>query len=157
MAKIRLANDTDLAAAAHFDPEQIPDHPHHLLASDEAEQTQLLRASKIAKTMTLILTIVLLVLWPMPMYGTGYIFSKKFFTAWVVVGIIWLFFSMACVGLFPLWEGRSSMARTCRSIWLDVRGKGRLGRVEGVGNEGSEGEEKGDGEKGGGEKTAGTM
>lgn len=133
MTKIRLANDNDLATAAHLDPEQIPDHiRHNLPNADEAEQAQLLRASKIAKSMTLILTICLLVLWPMPMYGTGYVFSKKFFTAWVVIGILWLFGSMGCVGLFPLWEGRGSMARTFKSIWLDINGKGRLGRVEGI-------------------------
>ncbi|KAJ5220462.1 hypothetical protein N7468_009666 [Penicillium chermesinum] len=30
------------------------------------------------------------VIWPLPMYGSGYIFGKTFFVAWVVVGIIWL-------------------------------------------------------------------
>jgi hypothetical protein len=41
----------------------------------------------------------------------------------VVVGILWLFFSMACVGIYPLWEGRKSLAHTFRSMWRDVTGK----------------------------------
>jgi len=155
MSKIRLANDNDLAQSAHLDPEQIPDH-HHAPQNDNAtEQAQLLRASKIAKTVTLILTVSFLVLWPMPMYGSGYIFSKKFFTGWVVVGILWLFISMGCVGLFPLWEGRKSMARTFRAVWKDVKGEGRqVGRVEAqpVGGEDSEGEGKRAGGKVGEEK-----
>jgi Na+/proline symporter len=59
-----------------------------------AESKQLDRASLIAKSLAALLTICLLVLWPMPMYGTGYIFSLKFFTGWVVVGIMWIFFSL---------------------------------------------------------------
>jgi len=72
----------------------------------------------------------------MPMYGTGYIFSKKFFTGWVVVGILWLFFSTVCVGLFPLWQGRKTMAHTVKSIFLDIMGKrhpalhGRAAEIE---------------------------
>lgn len=97
------------------------------------------RASVIAKSMTVFMTIALLVLWPIPMYGSSYgksserapppqvcfrsvrhvlewtaketsyksmlpinetltpesrlVFSRKFFTGWVVVGILWLFCS----------------------------------------------------------------
>ena len=64
-------------------------------------------------------------LWPMPMYGSGYVFSKEFFTGWVVVGILWLFCSTFCVGLYPLWEGRHSMAHTFKGIVRDLTGKGK--------------------------------
>lgn len=58
----------------------------------------------------------------MPMYGTGYVFSKPFFTGWVVVGIIWIFCSFIGVGLFPLWEGRKTLLRTTKLILQDVGG-----------------------------------
>src|SRR5438046_2074361 len=102
MKAIRKGDDTDLAVAAHVDLELIPGEMHRTAAEEEEEQAKLLRASKIAKSMTVFMTLALLVLWPMPLYGTGYVFSKKFFTGWVVVGILWLFFSLFCVGLFPL-------------------------------------------------------
>ncbi|CAG1978160.1 unnamed protein product [Fusarium graminearum] len=75
----------------------------------EEDMAKLNKASKIAKTMTVCMTVALLILWPMPMYGSGYVFSKPFFTGWVTVGIIWLFGSSIAVGLFPLWEGRQSI------------------------------------------------
>ena len=59
------------------------------------------------------------------MYGSGYIFSKKFFTGWVVVGILWLFCSSICVGIYPLWEGRKTCSRTIKAIFMDVTGRGR--------------------------------
>ena len=57
------------------------------------------------------------------MYGTGYIFSRKFFTGWVSVGIIWIFCSFFGVGLFPIFEGRKSLARTFKFLVKDITGK----------------------------------
>lgn len=61
-------------------------------------------------------TLAFLVLWPMPLYGTGYIFSKNFFTGWVVVGIIWIFCSTFAVVIFPAWESRATAMRVVRHI-----------------------------------------
>ncbi|KAL8658044.1 MAG: hypothetical protein Q9226_001333 [Calogaya cf. arnoldii] len=125
MALIRLGDDSDVAAMADVDLELIPGAIGATPEETAAEREKLRRASIIAKTMTGILTLALLILWPMPLYGTGYVFSKKFFTGWVVVGILWLFCSTFCVGLYPLWEGRHSMANTFRGIARDLTGKGK--------------------------------
>ena len=137
MALIRLADDTPIAVENATDTESIPNHIIGLTPEESAkEQANLARASLIAKSLTGFMTIAMLVLWPMPMYGSGYVFSKSFFTGWVSVGILWLFFSAACVGLYPLWEGRHSMAHTFRGIVRDLTGKGRVRGAEVV--EGSE-------------------
>lgn len=55
---------------------------------------------------------------------------------------MWLFFSTACVGIFPLWQGRKTMAHTVKSMFLDLSGKRRptlQGRVQPVDeNDGAE-------------------
>ncbi|KAI4818587.1 Na+/solute symporter [Aureobasidium sp. EXF-8846] len=127
MKQIRRPDDSDLTAAAHVAPELLPGGAHgetaQALAAEEAEQKHLARASKIARTLTVCLILCFLILWPMPMYGSGYIFSKKFFTGWVVVGFIWLFVTAMCVGIYPVFEGRKTIFRTFKSMWLDVTGK----------------------------------
>lgn len=123
MKQIRKGDDSGLAAEAHMDLEKIPGESHHTVAQDEQEQRKLQRAAKIARGLTLFLTIALLILWPMPMYGSGYIFSKKFFTGWVSVAILWLFCSAFCVGVYPLWEGRHTSSRTIKAIFLDITGR----------------------------------
>jgi urea-proton symporter len=48
---------------------------------------------------------------------------------------VWLFFSTACVGIFPLWQGRKTMAHTVKSMFLDLSGKRKptlQGRVQQV-------------------------
>ncbi|KAL8703482.1 MAG: hypothetical protein Q9201_003325 [Fulgogasparrea decipioides] len=143
MAMIRLGDDSDVAAMANVDLELIPGANDVSQAELLAEKDKLKRASIIAKTMTAVLTLALLVLWPMPMYGSGYVFSKKFFTGWVSVGILWLFCSTFCVGLYPLWEGRHSMAHTFKGIMRDLSGRGKppmQGRTMSVDEKSSEDE-----------------
>jgi hypothetical protein len=38
--------------------------------------------------------------------------------------------SAATVGLYPLWEGRATMARTFKSIYLDITGKKKFGVIQ---------------------------
>jgi hypothetical protein len=123
MAAIRKGDDHDLALAANIDLELVPGERLTTADDEAAEQIKLLHASKVAKITTVVLTLALLILWPMPMYGTGYIFSEKFFAGWVVVGILWIFGSLFAVGLFPVWEGRAGLAYTIKAIYLDVTGK----------------------------------
>lgn len=140
MAAIRLGDDESIAAEANTDLEQIPGGVPGMSAAEfESEQKKLHRASLIAKSLTAFMTIAILILWPMPLYGTGYIFSKKFFTGWVSVGILWLFCSSFAVGLFPLWEGRHSMASTFKGIVRDLSGKGGA-TIRGRAIEGSDGQ-----------------
>ncbi|KAF2401751.1 urea active transporter [Trichodelitschia bisporula] len=125
MKQIKRADDHDLASAAHVDLELIPGG-HVENANEEAqEQALLARAAKISRWLTVFLTLALLVLWPMPMYGSKYVFSKKFFTGWIVVGILWMFCSAMTVGVYPLIEGRHTMKRTALAVYRDLRGKGR--------------------------------
>ena len=125
MALIRLGDDSDVAADAHVDLELVPGVSTNSEEQNQKEKATLDRASIIAKSLTAFLTVALLVLWPMPMYGSSYVFSGKFFTGWVSVGILWLFCSSFCVGLYPLWEGRHSMAHTFKGIVADIRGRGK--------------------------------
>lgn len=59
----------------------------------------------------------------MPMYGSKYIFSKKFFTGWVTVGIIWIFITGFIVIIYPLWEGRDGIFTSFRGIYWDLSGQ----------------------------------
>ncbi|KAL4972681.1 Sodium:solute symporter family-domain-containing protein [Aspergillus desertorum] len=128
MRAIRKVDDSDVAAAAHVDPEL---NPRASIANSSASQQQeeegeikkLNKAAVISRCLTIGMVVCFLLLWPIPMYGSGYVFSKKFFTGWVVVGIIWLFGTAFGVILFPLWEGRSSIKRVGRLMLLDAMGR----------------------------------
>ncbi|KAI6306176.1 hypothetical protein MCOR29_002252 [Pyricularia oryzae] len=130
MMNIRQADDHDITDAAGVDVEVAPAEEAETQANFEEEQRKLVRAGKISKTMTVLMTVAFLVLWPMPMYGTGYIFSKPFFTGWVTIGIIWIFCSLGAVGLFPIYEGRKTLVNTFKFMISDLGGKPRLKRLD---------------------------
>ncbi|TDZ32649.1 putative urea active transporter 1 [Colletotrichum spinosum] len=116
MMAIRRGDDHDVVTDAGLDLEDVQGAQHESQAEFEREQAMLSRAFKISVSMTVFMTISMLVLWPMPMYGSGYIFSKPFFTGWVVVGILWIFCSFFAVGLFPIYEGRKTLIHTVKSM-----------------------------------------
>lgn len=88
-----------------------------------AETEHLRRASKIAGYICLFLTWALIIMWPMPMYGLKYIFSEKFFTGWIVVGFLWIFFTGFVVCVFPLFEGRKGIAFSLKGMYWDLTGQ----------------------------------
>lgn len=87
------------------------------------DSARLNRAFKIALTICCVLAVCLILLWPIPMYGTGYIFSRDFFTGWIVVFFIWGFITAFVVIIGPLWEGREGIATTARGIYWDLTGQ----------------------------------
>ncbi|KAF6828169.1 urea active [Colletotrichum plurivorum] len=61
------------------------------------------------------------VLWPLPMYAAKYTFSKQFFTAWTVVSLIWLWWTLFAVGFYPLWDGRQEIKAVLGKLWKGFR------------------------------------
>ncbi|KAK4696844.1 urea-proton symporter, partial [Lecanoromycetidae sp. Uapishka_2] len=135
MWNIRKVDDSAIVRPANDDPERQRRKSsvaiHHRAAvkaaaadaESDAEQAKLKKSALIARSITVFMALALIILWPMPMYGSAYIFSEKFFTGWVAVGIFWLFCSSAAVGIFPLVQGRKTFARTVKSMVLDAFGK----------------------------------
>lgn len=123
MRNIRKVDDSDVAAAAHVDLELIPGETDQSETEAQKEERKLNKAAFYARILTVIMALSFLIIWPMPMYGSSYVFSKPFFTGWVVVGIIWLFFTAMGVVIYPLWEGRESIIRTVRLMFLDLIGR----------------------------------
>merc|ERR1711881_355275 len=95
------------------------------------QQIHLMKAAKIARWMTVVMTVCFLVLWPMPLYGSGYVFSKPFFTGWVFVGFIWLFCTLLCVGVFPVWQSRATLFKVTMGLLREATGQGRPAVVKG--------------------------
>ncbi|KAF7194241.1 putative urea active transporter 1, partial [Pseudocercospora fuligena] len=77
--------------------------------SDDSANDTLLRSRNISIGLSVVLTLALLVLWPIPMYATHYVFSEGFFTGWIVVVFLWAFFAAGTITLLPIWECRHTI------------------------------------------------
>lgn len=57
------------------------------------------------------------------MYAAKYIFSAKFFVAWVVVSIIWVWGTMLVAGFYPIVDGWDQIALVLRGVTGRLLGK----------------------------------
>ena len=73
-------------------------------------------AFKLACISSFVLTFILDFLLPMPMFFSHYIFSKGFFTAWVVISFVWVFVSSMISCFLPIWETRTFWGQLWRRI-----------------------------------------
>lgn len=93
------------------------------ITNTEEEMEAMAKSSRFAKISSIVLSLALFVLWPLPMFFSKYVFSKSFFTGWVVVSIIWVFISTIAVGIYPVYESRHTIVSIVREVWRDIRGK----------------------------------
>ncbi|KAG8626573.1 hypothetical protein KVT40_005518 [Elsinoe batatas] len=107
-----------------FDSDEDIQQPHsNILEEDansyEANKKNFRRWGKIAAAWSLATFLGHWVLWPLPMYAAKYVFSKSFFTAWLVIAIIWLWGTLFVAGFYPIIDGREQLLH----IWQAWRGR----------------------------------
>jgi hypothetical protein len=83
-------------------------------SQDVQQQIQLKRWARIAAFWAIATFLGHWVVWPLPMYASKYVFSKKFFSAWVIISIIWLWGTLFIAGFYPLIDGRKQIIAVIR-------------------------------------------
>ena len=58
----------------------------------------------------------MLILIPLPLFFAQTVYGVRGLATWVVVGMIWAFFSALAVVLYPLYESRAALALIGRGI-----------------------------------------
>ncbi|KAJ3202698.1 hypothetical protein HDU82_007170 [Entophlyctis luteolus] len=76
---------------------------------EAVDEVSLSKASKFAYAASVVLTVVLILLWPIPMYLSNYVFTKGFFTGWIAFGFLWAAIAAVTVIFLPLIEARQML------------------------------------------------
>ncbi|ORY90185.1 urea transporter [Leucosporidium creatinivorum] len=98
---------------------------------DENKDPVKLRASfRLAMFSSIAASLVLIILVPLPLFGSSHIFPRGGFTAWIVVCFIWIAYGIVAVVLFPIFEYRASLLHLFQGIVDDISGKRRVGEVK---------------------------
>ncbi|KAH7882194.1 Na+/solute symporter [Phlebopus sp. FC_14] len=103
------------------DPEKIlkeKDSPIVDVSKDEVQaMASLQRVFKRALIYSSILTLIVVIIVPLPMFFSHYVFSRKFYTFWTACSIIWAFASGTFCIILPLWESRKEIAMILRAAY----------------------------------------
>ncbi|KAF8130263.1 Na+/solute symporter [Boletus edulis] len=92
-------------------------------SKDEEEQiASLQRVFKKAFVYSTVFTAIVIVIVPLPMFFSHYVFSREFYTFWTACSIIWVFASGTFCIILPLWESRKEMATILKAAYLSSTG-----------------------------------
>ena len=83
-------------------------------AKREQDEEQLTKAFKFSVRGGGLLTLICVVLWPMPLYFSGYVFDFGFYGLWVGIAIVWVSFASAIIIFMPIVEARKGLAQAIR-------------------------------------------
>ncbi|GAO46147.1 urea transporter [Saitoella complicata NRRL Y-17804] len=106
--------EKDVTVLASTEPEA--------LLEEDVDPALLHSAYNWAKWASIIMTLVLDVIIPLPLFFSHYKYSEGFFKGWVVVSIIWTFIAAFICVLLPIWESREAIMVLCRGMKKDMFG-----------------------------------
>jgi len=86
----------------------------------ELDPDGLEKAFRFAAWSSVALTLVMIILIPIPLFFSSTVYSVGGLGAWVIVGMIWTFCSAFIVVLYPLWESRAALTQITTGIVKDI-------------------------------------
>ncbi|KAG7797781.1 hypothetical protein KL929_002624 [Ogataea haglerorum] len=91
------------------------------LAKEQEEDAMMKRKRNYGIGLAIFFVLFFLVLFPMPLYGSHYIFSKTFFRGYIVVTFLWVFFSVSIVTVYPVVESLDGIKTLFKNILTKTR------------------------------------
>ncbi|TFY55004.1 hypothetical protein EVJ58_g8521 [Rhodofomes roseus] len=94
----------------------------------ELDPNALKKAFRLAAWSSVALTLIMLIIIPLPLFFAQTVYGVRGLTAWVVIGMIWAFCSAISVVVYPLYESRAALGLIIRGMTKDtfMRGSGKF-------------------------------
>ncbi|EPT04820.1 hypothetical protein FOMPIDRAFT_1156291 [Fomitopsis schrenkii] len=122
--------DEKKRVASEVSTEPVVDPPEEVAAEEERELDPgaLNKAFRLAAWASVTLTLIMLIIVPLPLFFAQTIYGVGGLTAWVVIGMIWTFCSAISVVLYPLYESRAALYLITRGMLKDIfmQGSGKF-------------------------------
>jgi len=81
------------------------------IAKAEQDEETLKKAFKFSVKGGGILTIICVVIWPLPLYFSGYVFDIGFYGMWVGIAVVWVSIAAFTIICMPIYEARGGFAK----------------------------------------------
>ena len=88
---------------------------------DAVEDAELVKSSNFAKLSSVVLTFALIIVWPLPLFFSNWVFDKTFFRGWVVFSIMWVWCSTMAVVVYPIFENGDTILTVLRAMFCGER------------------------------------
>lgn len=91
------------------------------LIREDNDETLLKKRTLFGYKYGIIFTLILVVVWPLPLFFSGYIFSLEFFTFWIILSIIWTVTAACFLIIKPIFESKREISIVISNVWLVVK------------------------------------
>lgn len=88
--------------------------------SEYMDPNELKKAFRFAAISSVFLVVISIFVFPLPLFFASTIFGVRGLSAWVTIGIIWVFCSIITVVFLPLIESREALGQISRGIVKDI-------------------------------------
>ena len=82
----------------------------------ETNEKSLRNASRFSKQYGLTLTLILVVVWPIPLFFSNYVFTETVYTVWVWVAILWAAAAASIIWILPIIQSRDGIFHVMKNI-----------------------------------------
>ena len=101
----------------------IRDEKTRNLIKQDTDINYLKKLTRLGYRYSIFISFLLVILWPLPLFFSGYVFSLDFFYFWVFLSIIWALFSSILIILKPILESRSGISVVLTKLSMLIRNK----------------------------------
>ena len=82
----------------------------------ETNEESLKKASRFSKLYGLSLTLILVVVWPIPLFFSNYVFTATVYHVWIWVAILWAVAAASMIWILPIIQSRDGISHVVRNI-----------------------------------------
>jgi len=82
----------------------------------ETNEDSLKKASRFSKMYGLTLTLILVVVWPIPLFFSNYVFTATVYHVWIWVAILWAVAAASMIWILPIIQSRDGISHVLKNI-----------------------------------------
>lgn len=91
------------------------------LIKEDNDEASLKKGTLFGYKYGILFTLILVVIWPLPLFFSGYIFSFEFFSFWIILSIVWTIAAACFLIIKPIIESKREISLVASNLLLGMR------------------------------------
>lgn len=99
----------------------VVDEKIRSMIKQDSDEVYLEKIAKFGYRYAILISLILVVAWPLPLYFSGYVFSYIMYLTWVIISLVWTGIAAGVIIFKPLIEARHGMEQIVQKMSMDIR------------------------------------
>jgi len=99
----------------------VVDEKIRSIIRQDSDRVYLSKIARFGYRYAIFISLILVVVWPLPLYFSGYIFSYPIYFLWVIIALVWSSAAAAVIIFTPLIEARRGIRQVIQRMTFDLK------------------------------------